>query len=365
MSGIEILGIAASVLQIADLGGKLSVRLFTFSRKIKNADKNIETISRDIAVTGAVLQELGSELEKDGQLGFCSKKAVETAEKLITDCHTIFKELNEALEGVKKDSNGRNIILGWQGRVKWPFLEANIEQLRLNLERLKSSLLVMLNVFILAGQMAEYVSLKCQAKLTIVGRSRNTLPRIIQEQRKLIELLCEDERLSEQKLARLAITPDILDKETDCPPNNNGELGRDPPLTDVALPTDGIFVQVSRSWELAPPKDQPVPEREREASLSRRKEEIKNHSRMIMDLLQQIDSIYPSYHYREDSYPFSYILRGQMGRCLLDVHWKYWSPYRKLYGDDTLLRMFVNHDDVVRSSQPAILSPSRDHYNSS
>lgn len=65
MSGIEILGVAASVLQIADLGGKLSVRLFTFSRKIKNAYKSIDTVSRDIAATGAVLQQLGSELQKD------------------------------------------------------------------------------------------------------------------------------------------------------------------------------------------------------------------------------------------------------------------------------------------------------------
>jgi hypothetical protein len=45
MSGLEILGIAASVLQIAEMGGRLSVKLFTFSRKIKNADKNIDSNS--------------------------------------------------------------------------------------------------------------------------------------------------------------------------------------------------------------------------------------------------------------------------------------------------------------------------------
>jgi hypothetical protein len=58
MSGLEILGIAASVLQIAELGGRLSVKLFTFGRKIKNADKHIDGISQDIAATGAVLQQL-------------------------------------------------------------------------------------------------------------------------------------------------------------------------------------------------------------------------------------------------------------------------------------------------------------------
>jgi len=46
MSGIEILRIAAGVIAVADLGGKVSVKLFTFARKIKNADKSISGISR-------------------------------------------------------------------------------------------------------------------------------------------------------------------------------------------------------------------------------------------------------------------------------------------------------------------------------
>ena len=64
MFGIELLGIAASVLQVADLGAKLSVKLFAFSHKIKNANKSIETTSKDIAATGAVFQQLGNELTK-------------------------------------------------------------------------------------------------------------------------------------------------------------------------------------------------------------------------------------------------------------------------------------------------------------
>ena len=68
MSGVEILGIAAGVVQIAELGGKLSVKLFTFTRKIKNADRNIDSVSQDIAATGAVLQQLGNELKKDERL---------------------------------------------------------------------------------------------------------------------------------------------------------------------------------------------------------------------------------------------------------------------------------------------------------
>ena len=71
MSEIEILGIAASVINVADLGGKLSVTFFTFARKIKNADKSISSISRDIAATGAVLHQLGNELKRNDQTRLC------------------------------------------------------------------------------------------------------------------------------------------------------------------------------------------------------------------------------------------------------------------------------------------------------
>lgn len=77
MSEIEILGIAASVISVADLGGKFSVTFFTFARKIKNADKSISSISRDIAATGAVLHQLG---KRNDQTRLCSKELVLTAQ---------------------------------------------------------------------------------------------------------------------------------------------------------------------------------------------------------------------------------------------------------------------------------------------
>jgi hypothetical protein len=150
MSGIEILSIAASVLQIADLGGKLSVKLFTFSRKIKHADQSINNISQDIAATGAVLQQLGNELRRDERLRLCSDEAVSTAQGLVNSCNKIFSEMNRALDGRPSDNK---LVIGWKQRLSYPFLEPQIELLRSNLERLKSSLLVMLNVLIFAEQL--------------------------------------------------------------------------------------------------------------------------------------------------------------------------------------------------------------------
>lgn len=158
MSGVEILGLAASVIQIAELGGKLSVKIFTFTRKVKNANKTIDALSQEIAVTGAVLKQLGETLNKDDSVKVCSQGAIDTAKKLVSDTEKVFKNLDKLLDVEEKSSNKFRKAVTLK-RLKFPFLEPEIEQVQANLERLKSSLLVILNVLIFAGQLRKYVCL--------------------------------------------------------------------------------------------------------------------------------------------------------------------------------------------------------------
>jgi hypothetical protein len=154
MSGIEILSIAARVISVADLGGKLSVKLFTFARKIKNTDKSISSISRDIAATRAVLHQLGNELKRNDRRCLCSKELVLTAQTLVNECNSIFAELDEALDDKKATMPCCSIIRSWREKARYPFLEPRIELLCTNLERLKRSLIVKLNVLIFAEQLS-------------------------------------------------------------------------------------------------------------------------------------------------------------------------------------------------------------------
>lgn len=63
MSGLEAIGAAASIIQIADLGTKLSIKLFTLYLQYKNANQSIQSLSSDVALTCAILRELGKNLE--------------------------------------------------------------------------------------------------------------------------------------------------------------------------------------------------------------------------------------------------------------------------------------------------------------
>jgi hypothetical protein len=163
MSGLEVLGIVASVIQIADVGARLSVKLCTFSHKVKNADANIRSISSDVALTCSVLRELGDNLKKDEQGRLCNVNAVRTAEEVVRECGRVFGELDLALEGKggngeEGEKGGKSFLMRVGRGVKWTVLEPQVELLRGNLERLKSTLLLMLNVIIYAGQLRRYVT---------------------------------------------------------------------------------------------------------------------------------------------------------------------------------------------------------------
>lgn len=160
MAGIELLGIIASVVQIADVGARLSVKLCTFSHKIKHADENIRNISNDVALTCSVLRELGDNLKKDEESKLCSNHAVQTAESAVNECRRVFTDLEAALDVKALERGGdlttRGVFKRIGRGIKFSMVESQIELLRTNLERLKSTLLLMLNVIIYAGQLRRY-----------------------------------------------------------------------------------------------------------------------------------------------------------------------------------------------------------------
>jgi hypothetical protein len=165
MSGLEVLGIIGGVLQIADVGARLSVKLLGFSHKVKDADINVKHISTEVALTCAVLRDLSENLKKDEATRLCNENAVKTAEKVVHECKTIFEELAAALDGKMSDEEMRKSgkgIIGRVGReVRFAFIQPQMELMRTHLEKLKSTLHLMLEVLNYARQLRRYVMLPC------------------------------------------------------------------------------------------------------------------------------------------------------------------------------------------------------------
>ena len=170
------IGLVASVLQVADIGARLSVKIYMVCHAAVNADDSITFVSKDISHTSAILIELGHCLEKDRDAQLCSENAFRTTSAIVYECRTVFEEIDLALMDKMKRMglDGRPVQpeLAILERSTRPFLQPKIKLLWDNLNKLKSTLHLMLNVLIYARLVAEkYVYLPSFFRQTPLSRN--------------------------------------------------------------------------------------------------------------------------------------------------------------------------------------------------
>ena len=152
------LALLASIVQVADVGLRLSLRLYTFGETVASADRSILAISKDVSFTSSVLRELGQVFENDtGRIH--SDNATETAEAVVRECSDVFREMDTLLlkkvpnlkaESKDKKARAKTAL----ERLRWPSIKGKIEILNCNLDRMKSTLTLMLNVIMYAQQVS-------------------------------------------------------------------------------------------------------------------------------------------------------------------------------------------------------------------
>ncbi|KAL9075186.1 MAG: hypothetical protein Q9161_001872 [Pseudevernia consocians] len=224
-------GIIASVVQIADVGLRLSIKLYTFGETVASADRSVIAISKDVSLTSGVLKELGHTLDRDRATRTFSENAVQTADGVVKECLEVFQEMENIL--VKKmpslaRGDGRDGVSGARTkkamvmleRLRWGYLQPKLQLLRSNLDRLKSTLLLMLNVITYARQVS--------------GKTES--PSVIAEQRSLIDDLAHSnqEYIREFERLKLGIERTSVEQVDDAP--NIGAIEKEPSTTTRSLP---------------------------------------------------------------------------------------------------------------------------------
>jgi Fungal N-terminal domain of STAND proteins len=146
---LAALGVVASVAQLADYGFRLSVKLYSYSAAVSRADKAVQSLSNEVSVTSAVLKELGGILQED-EAKYVSVTALQATSGTVQECLAVFEELNQELEkclpSTSDAAEKAKFKINITGKLKFPFMEKKIGLLRANLDRLKSSLTLMLQV---------------------------------------------------------------------------------------------------------------------------------------------------------------------------------------------------------------------------
>ena len=181
------LALVASIIQVADIGIRLSLRLYTFGETVASADQTVLNISKDVSLTSSVLKELGNTFEND-KARVRSDNATKTAKDVVQECHKVFEEMDTLLlkkvphltMGSDVMSRARTLV----ERLKWPAIKGKIELLSCMLDKTKNTLTLMLNVIIYAQQ----ISMRDQSSAGLT------------EQRQLIEVLAQVKQERERAL---------------------------------------------------------------------------------------------------------------------------------------------------------------------
>ncbi|GIK06348.1 hypothetical protein Aspvir_001996 [Aspergillus viridinutans] len=243
MSGLEIIGIAASILQIADLGATVSVKLCTFYRQLKSADESAQSLSSEVALTCSILRQLGENLKQDEQTRLYSAQAFETAQDVLRECEKVFRRISAAVDESRADAT-KNAIQRAARRFGFVLMERELDVLKGNLERLKSTMLLLLNVIMYAGQ------LRSRAESSV-----------LQEQKGLIKVLVEEKKATEARLEELRRFDQLVkDLQSADINNSQGSAGQE------ALP--------------------PYESLEQEGALR----ELRTYHQLVKRLLQEVDA---------------------------------------------------------------------------
>ncbi|CBF84452.1 hypothetical protein AN9017.2 [Aspergillus nidulans FGSC A4] len=187
MSGLEALGIAASIIQVADLGTKLSVKLFSFYKQFKDANESMHFLSSEIAFVSAILRELGDTLKDEESSKLCSEEAFRSLKHTLDQCRDVLEQIQRVTSHT--DRSGKTRFQQVAGKFRMVLLEPSLDPLKNRLERLKSTMLLLLNVIMYAGQI----------------RSSHGFPPLLQDQRVLMDSLLKDKIKNGQEPRQFAV----------------------------------------------------------------------------------------------------------------------------------------------------------------
>jgi hypothetical protein len=157
----EVVGLVASIVQIAGAGCKLSASLYNFTTSAVRADQDITDIAGDVELTSNALESVGKVFETEEAKSVVSKKAIQDANNLIKRCEAVFKDISELVDKRRKVCKDGKKSLSMMGKLSWPMKEQRVELHRRRLDSLKNSLVLLLHVLQLAQGQARGYKVSC------------------------------------------------------------------------------------------------------------------------------------------------------------------------------------------------------------
>ena len=129
---------------MAGAGFRLSLILNAVGCEVASAGMEIHSISRGVTLFSLMLKQVGQTLQAPDSVH--SSEALETAQEITKECQMVFNEIQDMLDKLTSTRRDGSSSPSIQQRFKWCFKKARVQYLLAQLESLKLSLLVMLQI---------------------------------------------------------------------------------------------------------------------------------------------------------------------------------------------------------------------------
>ncbi|THV93093.1 hypothetical protein D6D26_08303 [Aureobasidium pullulans] len=187
--------IAVSVGGLASLGIQLLQGLNKYAGSALDSKGRIKAISTDIGLTVQVVQALDTTIQDDANREMMNDDAEKLAKEAVVQCQEIFTKIQSTLPDI--DPAG----ISKRDFVTWPFIEPKLELLRGNLEKVKATLHLLMNVIIFAAMS------KRHAEQVSLDQQRIQIQKLVQEKTNAEARLEKLEREHADALAANILTP--------------------------------------------------------------------------------------------------------------------------------------------------------------
>ncbi|KAI6892602.1 hypothetical protein KC316_g4133 [Hortaea werneckii] len=200
----EPFSIATGALQVAGAGFQVVKTLAAYIQAANGFDKSVAAIQLEVKVTSSALESLSTLLNDHEAEKICSTKIIGDAKGVFKGCFAAFDEVDQVFRNVVKTGNdGKKPSLSAGARLKWPLRKGKVETLQANLERLKTTLLLMLSVLSFAREKAR--------RLIVRHNLTSDAKRAFMEKLQ-IQCLMRSEELARERYGALAARLDAAEK---------------------------------------------------------------------------------------------------------------------------------------------------------
>ncbi|KAI7150912.1 hypothetical protein KC316_g15494 [Hortaea werneckii] len=143
--------IAVGALQVAEVGFKLCDTLHSSVRDFKNAEKDFKRVASEVKTASWALKQLSALLQQDEAIKRTKPGAISEASTALDQCNEAFAEVQVILPASGSSSTAS---ISAATRFKWATRKSKVDALLANLERLKTTLVLVFKVISYAKEIA-------------------------------------------------------------------------------------------------------------------------------------------------------------------------------------------------------------------